>query len=75
MKTVVEVSGMTCNHCVQTVTKEVAALPGVSHVAIELNPSGKSLVSVTHDSADLIGALAGAVSSAGYILEAVVSQS
>ena len=30
------VTGMTCVHCVQAVAKEVAALPGVSGVEVDL---------------------------------------
>ena len=30
------VSGMTCQHCVASVTEEVTELPGVSEVAVDL---------------------------------------
>lgn len=66
---------MTCDHCVQSVTKEVSAVPGVTDVSIELDPAGSSTVSVNHGDADVLGELAGAIANAGYTLEAVVSQS
>jgi len=75
MKTVVEVSGMTCNHCVQTVTTKTKDIPGVSDVSVELVNGGKSTVTVEHGGDDIIGPLAGAIADAGYTLEAVVSQS
>jgi copper chaperone CopZ len=36
-KTVLSVDGMSCDHCVRAITKAVGALPGVSHVAVDLN--------------------------------------
>ena len=30
------VTGMTCGHCVKAVTEEVSAIPGVSHVDVDL---------------------------------------
>ena len=30
------VTGMTCEHCVNAVTQEVSALPGVQEVAVDL---------------------------------------
>ena len=75
MKTVVEVSGLTCNHCVQTITAKTKEIAGVSDVAVNLVNGGKSTVSVEHDGEDIIGPLTGAIADAGYTLEAVVSQS
>jgi copper chaperone CopZ len=40
------VTGMTCGHCVSSVTEEVGGLPGVSDVQVELE-SGR--VTVTSD--------------------------
>jgi len=42
-----QVRGMTCGHCVNAVTSELKALDGVSEVAVELDPTGTSAVSVT----------------------------
>jgi len=58
------VVGMTCDHCVRSVTAEVSALPGVTDVAVDLS-SGR--VSVTSDGVD-VEQLRGAVEEAGYTL-------
>jgi len=73
-KLVVDVSGMTCNHCVQSVTTAVEALEHVQSVEVELEPKGNSRVTITHDGAEL-GDVASAVSAEGYTLEAVAEQS
>ncbi len=46
-KAVIKVDGMSCEHCVKSITKAVGALPGVASVAVDLN--GKT-VTVDHDS-------------------------
>jgi len=73
-KLVVDVSGMTCNHCVQSVTSAVEALDNVQSVDVDLEPQGNSRVTITHDGAEL-GDVASAVSAEGYTLEAVAEQS
>ena len=70
----VDVSGMTCNHCVQSVTSAVEALDNVQSVDVELEPQGNSRVTITHDGAEL-GDVASAISAEGYTLEAVAEQS
>ena len=59
------VTGMTCGHCVSSVTEEVSDLPGVSDVAVDLE-SGR----LTVTSAEPLGAdtVRGAVEEAGYSL-------
>jgi copper chaperone CopZ len=59
------VTGMTCGHCVQAVTDEISALPGVEQVNVELTTG-----SVTVVSDDEIGRenVAAAVDEAGYAL-------
>jgi copper ion binding protein len=59
------VEGMTCQHCVNAVTEEVSALPGVTSVSVELE-SG----SVVVESSDALerDAVAAAVDEAGYTL-------
>jgi copper chaperone len=47
MITTYKVTGMSCQHCVNAVTSELGALDGVSSVAVDLVPSGISLVTVT----------------------------
>ena len=43
------VVGMTCQHCVHSVTEELTALSGVSSVAVDLVSGGVSAVHVTSD--------------------------
>lgn len=56
------VSGMTCEHCVLSVTEEVGAVPGVQAVDVDL-ASGR--VVVRGDGVD-DGAVRAAVAEAGY---------
>lgn len=56
------VSGMTCEHCVASVTGEVGAVPGVATVEVDL-ASGRLRVSA--ESVD-DGAILAAVTEAGY---------
>ena len=44
--TTYKVTGMTCEHCVNSVTSEVGALNGVSTVQVQLVPDGVSTVTV-----------------------------
>lgn len=57
-----EVTGMTCGHCVMTVTEAISAVPGVSGVQVDL-ASGRA--SVTGSEVDA-SAVADAVAAAGY---------
>ena len=59
------VTGMTCGHCVASVTEEVQEIPGVQDVAVDL-PTG----AVTITSAEVLDAAAvkAAVEEAGYQL-------
>ena len=59
------VSGMTCGHCVQAVTDEVSALPGVETVNVELT---SGVVTVTSDVELSTDDVAAAVDEAGYQL-------
>ena len=68
----IDVSGMTCDHCVGSVTSAVSALDGVESVDIALDPTGSSRVTITHSGGDLVAQVAQAVASEGYTLEAVV---
>ncbi|MEN0128280.1 MAG: heavy-metal-associated domain-containing protein [Brevundimonas sp.] len=62
------VDGMTCGHCVQHVTTELTALPGVTSVDIALVVGGSSQVTVTSDAPLPDADIAGAVDEAGYVL-------
>ena len=59
------VTGMTCGHCVSSVTEEVSELPGVTDVQVELE-SGR--VVITADQPVGSDAVRGAVEEAGYTL-------
>ena len=64
----VNVSGMTCGHCVNSVTEELTELKGVENVTVDLNSGGLSEVTITStltlDSAEIGEAIA----EAGYLL-------
>ena len=62
------VDGMTCAHCVSSVTEEISALPGVKSVSVELAPGATSQVTVVSDGPLDSGAVRGAVDEAGYTL-------
>jgi copper ion binding protein len=59
------VTGMTCGHCVSSVTEEVSALPGVSDVQVELETGTVTVTSHQPVGADQVRA---AVEEAGYSL-------
>ena len=57
------VVGMTCGHCVSAVTEEVAQLPGVTAVDVDLASGG---LTVTSDAPVDESAVRAAVEEAGY---------
>ena len=59
------VTGMTCGHCVSSVTEEVSELPGVSDVQVDL---ASGLVTVTADAPVGADKVRAAVEEAGYTL-------
>ncbi|WP_165069912.1 heavy-metal-associated domain-containing protein [Marisediminicola senii] len=62
------VDGMTCGHCVSSVTEEVSEIDGVESVSVDLNVGGSSrvmVVSAQPIAAELIDA---AITEAGYQL-------
>jgi copper chaperone CopZ len=59
------VSGMTCGHCVQAVTGELSALPGVADVQVDL---ASGAVQVTSEAPLTDEAVRAAVDEAGYEL-------
>ena len=58
-----QVSGMTCGHCVQSVTDEVGRLDGVIDVTVEL---ASGTVTVTSESGIDVAGVRAAVDEAGY---------
>ena len=61
------VTGMTCGHCVSSVTEEIGEIAGVRDVSVDL-PTG--LVTVTSDREVSADAVRAAVEEAGYQLSA-----
>lgn len=59
------VTGMTCGHCVQSVTEEVSEVQGVTEVVVDL-PTGK--VTVTSEQPVPEDRIRAAVTEAGYEL-------
>jgi len=59
------VVGMTCGHCVNAVTEEVAQLPGVTAVDVDLASGG---LTVTSDAPVDETAVRAAVEEAGYVV-------
>lgn len=62
------VDGMTCGNCVQHVTDELTALPGVKNVTVDLVKGGTSQVTVVSDDPLSDDAIREAVDEAGYAL-------
>lgn len=65
MQTTINVSGMTCGHCVSAVTMELSLLPTVTEVEVNLQ-TGQ--VTITSDAALEQAQLATAIDEAGYEL-------
>jgi copper chaperone len=65
MQTTINVSGMTCGHCVSAVTMELSLLPSVTEVEVDLE-TGQ--VTITSDAAMDQSQVATAIDEAGYEL-------
>ena len=63
-----EVSGMTCGHCVKSVTEELGRVDGVKNVEVALVAGGVSRVLVSSAGALDPDAVAAAIDEAGYEL-------
>ena len=69
MNTTVNVSGMTCGHCVSSVTEELSEIPGVTAVDVDLHACGTSPVSITSERELSPEEISAAVTEAGYTVE------
>ncbi|ASE11497.1 heavy-metal-associated domain-containing protein [Kocuria rhizophila] len=69
MNTTVNVSGMTCGHCVSSVTEELSEIPGVTSVDVDLHAGGTSPVSITSERELSPEEISAAVTEAGYTVE------
>lgn len=64
----IKVAGMTCDHCVKSVTSELEKIPGVSGVTVDLNSLGPSSVAFSKEDDVTPGQIADAIDEAGYEL-------
>jgi copper chaperone CopZ len=64
------VTGMTCTHCIRSVTAEVGSLPGVESVVVHL---GRGHVDVIADEQPDLESVRAAIDEAGYELVGAVS--
>ena len=62
------VDGMTCGHCVMSVSEELSEIPGVKNVEVILNSGATSKATVVTNTELDDNALRDAVSEAGYEL-------
>lgn len=65
----VTVLGMTCQHCVASVTEELGELAGVTRVQVDLHPGLPSPVTITSEHPLAPDALSAAIVEAGYRLQ------
>ena len=68
---IVDVEGMTCQHCVKAVTAEVEGIAGVTEVSIALEAEGTSQVTVVADEVVPEESLKAAIDEAGYTMVGV----
>ena len=64
--TELKITGMTCGHCVASVTEEISELPQVTAVDVDLVSGGVSTATVTSDQPVNPAELQAAVEEAGY---------
>ena len=62
----IDVTGMTCGHCVRSVQEELTALPGVTDVQVELVAGGTSQVTITATEPLSDDDIRAAIDEAGY---------
>lgn len=62
------VRGMTCGHCVSSVTEEITEVPGVLSVNVDLVADGDSVVTVESGDGVDEALIRAAVDEAGYAL-------
>jgi len=68
LSTELAVQGMTCSHCVSSVTQELSRLTGVTNVDVDLVAGGVSRVIVDSDGVLDAQQVAAAIDEAGYEL-------
>lgn len=68
--TTINVSGMTCGHCISSVTEELTELKGVQDVSVDLNTGGISEVTITSTLTLDPAEIGEAIAEAGYLMVA-----
>ncbi|TGO03822.1 heavy-metal-associated domain-containing protein [Serinibacter arcticus] len=71
--TTIDVTGMTCAHCVSAVTTELEKVDAVERVSVELHDGGTSHVTLFSDDELPQDALRAAVDEAGYEVTGISS--
>lgn len=71
--TTLDVTGMTCGHCVSAVTNELEAVDGVNRVSVELDNGGTSHVTVISTDPLAEDLLREAIDEAGYDVTGITS--
>ncbi len=66
MNTTINITGMTCGHCVASVTEELTELDGVENVEVNLNKGGASTTTITSSRELSLDEINDAVTEAGY---------
>lgn len=64
--TTINITGMTCGHCVSAVANELSGLPGVETVDVDLVNGGTSTATVSSSAPLDAASIDGAVTEAGY---------
>nr|WP_256123560.1 heavy-metal-associated domain-containing protein [Arthrobacter sp. NIO-1057] len=70
-QTEIKISGMTCGHCVASVTEELKELAGVQNVDVLLDAQGISTATVTSTAKLSESSIREAIDEAGYTVEAI----
>lgn len=66
--TIVSLEGLTCGHCIASVTEEIEALEAVTSISIELVAGGISTATITSTAPLSTAEISEAVAEAGYTL-------
>jgi copper chaperone len=64
--TTINITGMTCSHCVSAVTSELSDLPGVETVDVDLVNGGTSTATISSSAPLDAASIDEAVAEAGY---------
>ncbi|MDK7083136.1 copper ion binding protein [Pseudoglutamicibacter cumminsii] len=66
MSVTLNVTGMTCHHCVSSVKEELGEIAGVSNIDVALNTGGTSVVTFDADASVTDDQIRDAIDEAGY---------